>query len=36
VKGRKVVEVTRRLGDRFDAWQQDRISFGEFDSSVQG
>lgn len=36
VKGRKVVEATRRLGARFDAWQQGRISFGEFDASVRG
>lgn len=36
IKSRKVVEATRRLGERFDAWQQGRISFGEFDASVQG
>jgi hypothetical protein len=36
VKARKVVKATRRLGDRFDAWQQGRISSGEFDASVQG
>ena len=36
VKGRKVVEATGRLGDRFDAWQAGEISFGEFDSSVKG
>jgi RNA-directed DNA polymerase len=36
VKARTVVEATRRLGDRFDAWQQGRISFGEFDASVRG
>jgi len=31
-----VVEATGRLGERFDAWQRGRISFGEFDASVQG
>jgi hypothetical protein len=28
--------ATRRLGERFDAWQAGRISFAEFDASVQG
>lgn len=36
VKSRKVVEATRRLGARFDAWRAGRISFGEFDATVQG
>jgi RNA-directed DNA polymerase len=36
VKSRKVVEASRRLSGRFDAWQSGRISFGEFDASVQG
>ncbi len=36
VKSRKVVEATRRLGQRLDAWQAGHISFGELDASVQG
>lgn len=36
VKSRKVVESSRRLGKRFDAWRAGHISFGEFDASVQG
>jgi len=32
----KVVEASRRLGERFEAWQQGNISFAEFDASVQG
>ena len=36
VKGRKVVEARRRLGERFDAWRRGEISFGELDASVQG
>jgi hypothetical protein len=36
VKGRKVVEATRRLSDRFDDWRSGLISFAEFDVSVQG
>lgn len=36
VKSRKVVEATRRLGERFDAWREGRISFGEFHASLQG
>jgi RNA-directed DNA polymerase len=36
VKGRKVVQATRRLTQRFDDWRAGRISFGEFDASVQG
>ncbi len=36
VKSRKVVEASRRLTERFDAWQADQISFAEFDASVQG
>jgi RNA-directed DNA polymerase len=34
--GRKAVEATRRLTERFDAWQAGLSSFGEFDASVQG
>ena len=36
VKARKVVYGSRRLHERFDAWREGRISFGEFDASVQG
>ena len=36
LKSRKVVEASRRLGDRFEAWRIGRISFAEFDASVQG
>lgn len=36
LKSRKVVEATRRLGERFDAWRAGRISFGEVDATVQG
>lgn len=36
LKSRKVVEATRRLGERFNAWREGRISFAEFDASVQG
>ncbi|MBS1872361.1 MAG: RNA-dependent DNA polymerase [Acidobacteria bacterium] len=36
LKARKAVHATRRLGERFDAWQAGKISFGEFDASVQG
>jgi hypothetical protein len=36
VKARKVVQGTRRLTERFDAWRSGRISFAEFDASVQG
>jgi hypothetical protein len=36
LKRRKVVEGSRRLGQRFDAWQAGQISFAEFDASVQG
>ncbi len=36
VKSRKVVEASRRLGERFDAWRRGVISFAEFDASVQG
>ena len=36
LKGRKAVAATRRLGERFDEWQAGRISFAEFDASVQG
>ena len=36
MKARKVVETTRRLSERYDAWRCGSISFGEFDASVQG
>ncbi len=36
LKGRKVVQATRRLTARFDAWHCGRISFAEFDASVSG
>ena len=36
VKSRKVVQATRRLGERYREWQDGSISFGEFDASVQG
>ncbi len=36
LKARKAVHATRRLGERFEEWRTGRISFGEFDASVQG
>ncbi|MCC6861615.1 MAG: hypothetical protein IT158_23800 [Bryobacterales bacterium] len=36
LKARKAVQATRRLGERFAAWQAGGISFAEFDASVQG
>ncbi|MBL8351154.1 MAG: hypothetical protein JNL87_12685 [Burkholderiaceae bacterium] len=36
VKARKVVQATRRLGERHAAWRAGAISFAEFDASVQG
>jgi len=36
LKARKVHSARRRLGGRFEAWRQGRISFAEFDASVQG
>lgn len=36
VKARKVVQGTRRLTERFDAWRSGRISFADFDASVRG
>lgn len=36
VKARKVVQATRRLGERHAAWVAGEISFAEFDASVQG
>ncbi|MBK7677744.1 MAG: hypothetical protein IPJ27_25055 [Candidatus Accumulibacter sp.] len=36
VKARKVVQASRRLGERYAAWQAGEISFAEFDASVQG
>lgn len=36
IKSRKVVQGTRRLAERFDDWRAGRISFAEFDASVQG
>ena len=36
LKGRKAVLATRVMAERFEAWRAGRISFGEFDASVQG
>jgi RNA-directed DNA polymerase len=36
VKSRNVRHTTRKLGNLYEAWQQGRISFGEFDAAVQG
>jgi hypothetical protein len=36
IKSRKVRNAGRRLSERFEAWQQGRISFAEFDANVQG
>jgi RNA-directed DNA polymerase len=36
VKARKVRQGTRRLTERFDAWRAGRMTFAEFDASVQG
>lgn len=36
VKARKVVQGTRRLTERFDAWRSGRISFSDLDASVGG
>ena len=36
VKARKVVNTTRRLQARYEAWRAGEISFAEFDASVQG
>lgn len=36
LKGRKVHAARRRLGERMDACQAGRISFGELDASVKG
>jgi RNA-directed DNA polymerase len=36
VKGRKVRQAKRHLHQRFDDWQQGKISFAEFDASIQG
>jgi hypothetical protein len=36
LKARKTVQATRRIAERFDAWREGRISFAEFDASVQG
>lgn len=36
VKNRKVVHTGRKLAHRYSDWQQGKISFAEFDASVQG
>ncbi len=36
IKARKIRQASRRLGSKFDAWQTGKISFAEFDASVQG
>ena len=35
IKARKVRQASRRLTERYDAWQGGHISFAEFDASVQ-
>ena len=36
IKARKVVQGTRRLTERFEAWRAGRCSFADLDASVQG
>ncbi len=36
LKSRKVVHASRRLKERFNAWQQGEISFAGFDARVKG
>jgi len=36
LKARKAREGTQRIGERLDAYRAGRITFGEFDASVQG
>jgi hypothetical protein len=36
LKARKVYTTARHLGERFDAYQAGKISFAEFDASIQG
>lgn len=36
LKSSKSVHASQRLTERFDAWRQGRITFAEFDASVQG
>jgi hypothetical protein len=36
VKARKVRNTTRHLDERFDAYRSGKISFAEFDASIQG
>lgn len=36
VKQRKIIHTNRKLKSRFEDWQQGKISFAEFDASVQG
>lgn len=36
MKARQVRHATRRLGERYVAWQACDIPFAEFDASVQG
>lgn len=36
LKGRKARYATRRLSNRYDAWQKGGISFGELDASIKG
>ena len=33
VKARKVVQASRRLGERYTAWQAGEISFADFDAT---
>jgi hypothetical protein len=36
IKARKVRNTTRHLGERFDAYRSGKITFAEFDASIQG
>jgi hypothetical protein len=36
IKARKVVQSTRHLTERFDAWRSGHISFADFDASING
>jgi len=35
-KRMREISLIRRLGEGFEAWQEGRITFAEFDASVQG
>ncbi len=36
IKSRKIRHASRRLGSKFEAWRKGKISFAEFDASIQG